>query len=209
MKRKLGTNNIQQAARRDAAALVALARATELASPVPASVPEPTTQPAKKKQKQMHTTPHEEALKRSTIQFFFEQLGCPAEALWEGVGGAIIFICDRMQLPLGQKHIRTIRRTLMKQHVAITCELPLDDPNRFKLGTPAELSDTMERTWEVCPPPGRIVQDISHFPVALDAIIAARGAKVPELDNRRGRRVVRRENLSLTRTVGKLSSSGR
>ena len=46
----------------------------------------------------------------------------------------------------------------------------------------------MERTWEVCPTPERIVQDIQRFPKALDAIIAHGGARVPELDNRRGRR---------------------
>lgn len=80
----------------------------------------------------------------------------------------------------------------MKQHVAITAELAHDSPNRFKLGTPNELSSTMERTWEVCPTPERIVQDISRFPQALNAIISARGAKVPELDNRRGRRATQK-----------------
>ncbi len=80
----------------------------------------------------------------------------------------------------------------MKLHVAITAELPVGDPNKFGLGTPNEVASTMRRTWEVAPTPERVVQDISRFPAAVDAIIAARGAKVPELDNRRGRRATKR-----------------
>lgn len=76
----------------------------------------------------------------------------------------------------------------MAQHVAATCELAADDPKRFKVGTPEELSRTMERVWQVCPSSERIVQDIMRFPKALKRIIEAKGAKVPELDNRRGRR---------------------
>jgi hypothetical protein len=79
----------------------------------------------------------------------------------------------------------------MKQHVAITSDLALGDPNKFSLGTPAEVSDTLRRTWQVAPTPERIVQDIDRYPKAIDAIIAAKGAKVPELDNRRGRRATR------------------
>ena len=37
-------------------------------------------------------------------------------------------------------------------------------------------------------PSERIVEDICRFPTAIDKIIAAKGAKVPELDNRKGRR---------------------
>ena len=46
----------------------------------------------------------------------------------------------------------------------------------------------MERVWTVCPSSERIVQDIKRFPSALKRIIEAKGAKVPDLDNRRGRR---------------------
>ena len=46
----------------------------------------------------------------------------------------------------------------------------------------------MERVWTVCPSSERIVQDISRFPIALKRIIEAKGAKVPDLDTRRGRR---------------------
>jgi hypothetical protein len=76
----------------------------------------------------------------------------------------------------------------MAQHVAATCELAADDLKRFKVGTPEELSRTMERVWQVCPSSERIVQDIKRFPKALKRIIEAKGAKVPDLDNRRGRR---------------------
>jgi hypothetical protein len=46
----------------------------------------------------------------------------------------------------------------------------------------------MRRVWEICPTSERIVQDIDHFPAALDKIIAAEGAYVLELDKRKGRR---------------------
>ncbi len=55
-------------------------------------------------------------------------------------------------------------------------------------GTPAEVSSSLRRTWQVCPTSERIVQDISRFPAALEKIIAAEGAYVPELDKRSGRR---------------------
>ena len=76
----------------------------------------------------------------------------------------------------------------MKMHRAATWDLPVDDPLKFKFGTPAEVASTMRRVWEVCPTSERIVQDIKRFPTALDKIIAAEGAYVPELDKRTGRR---------------------
>jgi len=75
-----------------------------------------------------------------------------------------------------------------KQHRAMTWRLSNDDPRKFKYGTPKEVSDTMCRTWTVCPTSERIVQDIQRFPAALDAIIAANGAYVDDSDNRKGRR---------------------
>ena len=74
------------------------------------------------------------------------------------------------------------------QHVAATVDLDPDDPCRFNMGTPYELARTMERVWTVSPSSARIVQDIKRIPTALKRIIDAKGAKVPELDNRRGRR---------------------
>jgi hypothetical protein len=51
----------------------------------------------------------------------------------------------------------------------------------------------MERLWEILPSSDRIVEDIAAIPIAISKIIAARGAVVPELDNRKGRRSVLRE----------------
>ena len=77
----------------------------------------------------------------------------------------------------------------MRQNLAYSDILPHDHEEKFLSGTPAQVQDLMERTWAH---PGavtseRIVEDICRFPVAIDKIIAAEGAKVPELDNRRGR----------------------
>jgi hypothetical protein len=74
------------------------------------------------------------------------------------------------------------------QHIAATCLLDKDDPKRFKVGTPEELSRTMERVWMVSPSSEEIVRDIKRFPKALARIIECKGAKVPELDTRHGRR---------------------
>ena len=61
---------------------------------------------------------------------------------------------------------------------------------KFKMGTPEEVSDSMDRTWAVFPTPERIVQDILRFPVALERIRDEKGAVVPEMDNRKGRRKI-------------------
>ena len=58
------------------------------------------------------------------------------------------------------------------------------------MGTPQEVSDAMDRTWEIFPAPERIVEDILRFPVALKRIKDVKGAVVPEMDNRKGRRVI-------------------
>ena len=58
------------------------------------------------------------------------------------------------------------------------------------MGTPQEVSDAMDRTWEVFLAPERIVEDILRFPVALQRIKDVKGAVVPEMDNHKGRRVI-------------------
>jgi len=83
----------------------------------------------------------------------------------------------------------------MAQHVVATCELPVDDSKRFGIGTPQQLSSTMERVWQVCPSSERIVQDIKRVPKAIARIIECSVAKVPELDNWRGRRTTKRVTL--------------
>ena len=52
------------------------------------------------------------------------------------------------------------------------------------------IQQLMERTWahDGAVRSERIVEDICRFPAALQAIIAADGAKVRHLDNRQGRR---------------------
>ena len=62
------------------------------------------------------------------------------------------------------------------------------DPRRFLVGTQAELSHTLRRCWQIALTSERIVCDIKRWKRALVLIIKAEGAKVPELDNRRGRR---------------------
>jgi curved DNA-binding protein CbpA len=76
----------------------------------------------------------------------------------------------------------------VKMHRAATWSLPPEDPLKFKYGTHAEVATSLRRTWEMCPTSDRIVEDIQRFPGALDKIIAAQGAYVPELCKRTGRR---------------------
>eukprot|EP00966_Prymnesium_polylepis_P171399 3962513-Prymnesium_polylepis.1 len=47
----------------------------------------------------------------------------------------------------------------------------------------------MYRSWQTIRPE-RIVQDVQRWERALEAIVEVRGAIVPELDTRRGRRAV-------------------
>ena len=71
---KGGTNNREQATKRDARAAAAAQRAQRITSPLPTITEEVSTeeQPRKKrKQLQTHTGRHAEALKRSTIQYFY------------------------------------------------------------------------------------------------------------------------------------------
>ena len=73
-------------------------------------------------------------------------------------------------------------------HVAITSSLRPDDPKRFNTGTPAQMLSSVLRTWQVSPTSERIVEDISAMPRRLDRIIEAKGAVVPDLFFRTGRR---------------------
>ena len=66
-----------------------------------------------------------------------------------------------------------------------------DHPEKFLLGTAAQVQKTMLRTWEAAVTSERIVQDIYRVRAAIRDIIAAKGAKVPSRDNRRGRRKTR------------------
>mmetsp|Transcript_5851 Transcript_5851/g.15257 ORF Transcript_5851/g.15257 Transcript_5851/m.15257 type:complete len:376 (-) Transcript_5851:191-1318(-) len=79
-----------------------------------------------------------------------------------------------------------------RQHVIATANLAVDDPRRFKMGTPTELSASLLRTWQVAPTPERIVQDIQRWPGSIKAIIEHKGALVPHMRKRNGRRAVRK-----------------
>eukprot|EP01049_Picozoa_sp_SAG25_P000793 SAG25_NODE_29_length_20738_cov_25.829546_7_plen_726_part_00 len=95
---------------------------------------------------------------------------------------------NRPELMPLDSHLNADHERGMMWHVALTSNLPKEDQRKFKMATPADVSDTMDRTWEVFPRPERIVSDIRKFPRALQAIIDAEGTVVPEIDNRKGRR---------------------
>ena len=97
---------------------------------------------------------------------------------------------NRPELMPLDSHLNADHEYGLMWHVAITSDLDKDDPKKFKMGTPQEVSDAMDRTWEIFPAPERIVEDILRFPVALQRIKDVKGAVVPEMDNRTGRRVI-------------------
>jgi len=78
----------------------------------------------------------------------------------------------------------------MCQNLAYTHWLPHNAEGKFLACGAKEVQDLMERTWahDGAVRDERIVEDICRFPAALEAIIAAKGAKVEHLDNRQGRR---------------------
>eukprot|EP01048_Picozoa_sp_COSAG05_P010945 COSAG05_NODE_998_length_6249_cov_30.416260_1_plen_161_part_00 len=86
-------------------------------------------------------------------------------------------------MPL-DSHLNADHERGMLWHVALTSNLPNNDSRKFKMGTPGQVGDCMDRTWQVFPTSERIVSDINKFPKAVDAIIEADGAVVPELDTR-------------------------
>ena len=77
----------------------------------------------------------------------------------------------------------------VKYHVALTADYENGDPRKFKLGTAAQVEDTMRRTWEIFPTDPRIVHDVGLYPTAIQEIIDHNGAAWPELRKQRsGRR---------------------
>jgi len=78
----------------------------------------------------------------------------------------------------------------MRQNMAHTYWLPHDHPDKWLACTAKHVQRLMELTWahDGAVRSERIVEDICRFPAALDAVIAAKGAKVEHLDNRTGRR---------------------
>ena len=78
----------------------------------------------------------------------------------------------------------------MRQNLAYSHWLPHDHPEKWLAGKAKDVQRLMTETWahDGAVKDERIVEDICRFPAALEAIIAAKGAKVEHLDNRRGRR---------------------
>ena len=65
----------------------------------------------------------------------------------------------------------------------------LKKEKRFSMGTPDEAWRTMVAAWDLVPEE-RIVEDVERFVTALEAIIAAKGAYVEDMDLRNGHREV-------------------
>lgn len=104
---------------------------------------------------------------------------------------------DRPELCPLDSNLFAYYETAMRQNVAHTHILPHTHEEKFLLGTPAEVQRTMLRTWDFdgsrtggkgTPTSADIVRDILRFPLALAAIIEAKGAKVEGANLRSGRR---------------------
>jgi hypothetical protein len=76
----------------------------------------------------------------------------------------------------------------MLYHVAVSSLYSLNDPRRFKMGTPAEVERTMFRCWELAPSSERIVEDIFALETVLDKLEEAGGGVVMDEYLRTGRR---------------------
>ncbi len=75
-------------------------------------------------------------------------------------------------------------------HRALTYNYDDDDNEKFNFGTPDEVEATVERVWEVCPSPDRVIQDIGRWAYNISTIVKALGIVVYELNPRHGRRAV-------------------
>jgi hypothetical protein len=74
----------------------------------------------------------------------------------------------------------------------------VDDPRRFKLGTPGEVLRSIERAWTVAPTSKRIVEDILVLPRVLSKIIEYKGCVVPDEVLRHGRRAAKWETSEMS-----------
>ena len=149
------------------------------ASPAPQEVEEPVTEqlkpPPPKRRKGI-----DEHRRRHAINEIFVNMGQPEESTWRGNSPEL--------MPLDSNLFADLEYAI-KQHCAITHDLHKDDKRKFKLGTPGDVWHAMTRSWQMIRPE-RVVQDIRRWERALEKIVQARGAVVPELDTRHGRRAV-------------------
>ena len=104
-------------------------------------------------------------------------------------------------------HLNSDVEVSCRMHRALTANLHVDDPRKFKWGTPEEVLCTVLRVWGVvtaadgarsmgttciAPTDARILKDIRRWPHSVDQIIAAEGTVVYMDGVRRGRRKVRK-----------------
>ena len=81
---------------------------------------------------------------------------------------------------------------------SFTSVYAVDDPRRFKLGTPNELFRRIERAWTVAPTSKRIVEDILALPLVRSKIIEYKGCVVPDEVLRHGRRAAKWETSEMS-----------
>jgi hypothetical protein len=72
--------------------------------------------------------------------------------------------------------------------VALTSQYEIDDPERFHMGTPAQVASSLSRAWEAAPTSSRICEDIKSFSRVLQCIVDAKGCVVHDEALRSGRR---------------------
>ena len=92
---------------------------------------------------------------------------------------------------------------------SLTSTYPVDDPRRFKLGTPADVLSAIWRAWSVAPTSKRIVEDILELPTVLEKIIEHGGCCVPDESLRHGRRLERHEWQPIQQGRGELKRKAR
>jgi hypothetical protein len=80
----------------------------------------------------------------------------------------------------------------VSRHVIVTTDLADDDPKKFSTSTPKRGTSAYLRIWDpvsgTAPSSTRIIQDCGKVLSAMQAIYAARGAKVDGLGDRKGKR---------------------
>jgi len=104
---------------------------------------------------------------------------------------------DRPELCPLDSNLFADYETAMRQNLAHTYILPHDHPEKFLSGTPDQVQELMERTWDWdgtltggkgSPTSARIVEDILRFPKAVAAIVAAKGTRLEGANIRSGKR---------------------
>ena len=95
-------------------------------------------------------------------------------------------------------------------HVALTSCLEVGDPLKFKMGTPAEVLQTLMLCWAIAPSGPRIVEDISALVRVLEKIVENEGACLLDEFYRSGRREMsmfgQRELTSRPRTHSRIAT---